>query len=164
MTGPLGISFEDLLVYDEEQTSQWRQLFTKKPHLLKLEATPTSTVADLLFHIFTSEYRTAQRLIGEEMTKDTDFARRSVSDLFSIGDSGKLKLREYLSHASGQAINEPQTFPSHTLGQFQATPKKLIAHAIVHSVRHWAQIARVLRENGQRADFSHDLLFTKGIE
>ena len=159
-----GISFEDLLRYDEEQTNQWRELFTKKPYLLKLDATPTSTVADLLFHIFTSEYRTAQRLVGEEMTKDPDFSRRTVGDLFSIGDAGRLMLREYLAQASSEMVNEPKTFPSHTLGQFQATPKKLIAHALVHSFRHWAQIARVLRENGQRADFSHDLLFSKVIE
>ncbi|HWR14227.1 MAG TPA: DinB family protein [Terriglobales bacterium] len=159
-----GISFEDLLRYEEEQTEQWRQLFTKKPYLLKVDATPTSTVAELLFHTFAAEYRSAQRLLGEEMTPDTQFAQRTVSDLFSIGDAARLKFREYLSQTSQQEIAEPKTFPSHTLGQFQASPKKLLAHAIVHSIRHWAQIARVLRENGQRADFSHDLLFSKKID
>lgn len=159
-----GISFEDLLTYQEEQTSQWRDLFLKKSYLLKLDATPTSTVAELLFHLFTAEYRSAERLLGEPMTPDPELSCRTVSDLFSLGDAARIKFREFLSRTDAEHINRVRVFPSTTLGEFQATPKKLLAHAIVHSIRHWSQIARVLRENGQRAEFSHDLLFTKAIK
>ncbi len=158
-----GISFAELLDYHEEQTEQWRELFNKRPHLLKLDAAPSTTVADVLFHTFTSEYRAAQRLLGETMTQDTEFARRNVSDIFSIGEAAHLKMREYLMHVSAEEIAEVKSFPSPTLGEFEASPKKLLAHAIIHGIRHWAQVARALRENGQRADFSHDVLFSKRI-
>jgi len=159
----LGLSFEELLRYEEEQTELWRQLFARRPHLLNLEASPTDTVADLLFHIFTTEYRSAQRLLGDPMTSNADFPRASVEDLFAIAGEARRKLREFLAGATTHSIEELRTFPSPTLGEFSATSRKLLMHALIHSVRHWAQVARILRENGQRADFSHDVLFSKTI-
>lgn len=160
----LGISFEELLRYEEEQTQQWRELFAERPHLLKIEAAPNRDVAYLLFHIFTAEYRSAQRLLGEPMLPDTDFKHSTVDELFAIAAEAQRKFRHYLVGATTQSIEELRTFPSLTLGEFSATPKKLLTHALVHSIRHWAQVARILRENGQRADFSHDVLFSKVIQ
>jgi uncharacterized damage-inducible protein DinB len=157
------ISFEDLLNYQEEQTEQWRQFFLKHPYLLKADTSPTSTVADVLFHIFTAEFRIAQRLLNEIMLLDSDFVRANVSDLFSIADLAMIKFREYLAQVNQELLEEVKTFPSPTLGEFKATPKKLLLHAMVHSVRHWAQIARAVREQGHRADFSHDVLFSTRI-
>ncbi len=160
----LGISFEDFLRYEEEQLDKWRELFTRRPHLLQLEATPTENVAGLLFHIFVAEYHTAQRLLGESMTPKSDLKQITIDELFSIAAQAHNKMRQFLSRADSVSIEELRTFPSHTLGEFSATPKKLLMHALVHSTRHWAQVARVLRENGQRADFSHDVLFSKVIQ
>jgi uncharacterized damage-inducible protein DinB len=156
-----GISFEDLLQYEEEQSEQWREFFLKKPFLLNVDVSPTWTVGDVLFHTFAAEYRVAQRLLGEIMVEDADFVRGNVSDLFSIADLSRIKFREYLTNVSAEQLEEMRTFPSPTLGEFHATPKKLLMHAIVHTIRHWAQVARAVRENGQRADFSHDVLFSK---
>ncbi len=164
MSSAPGISFEELLDYQDEQTEQWRGLFEKKPFLLKIDASPTQTVGDVLFHTFTSEYRIAQRLLGEPMTPDAEFSRRTVSDLFSISEAAQLKMREYIAHRSQEELAEPRRFPSPTLGEFEATPKKMLTHAIIHTVRHWAQVARAVRENGQRADFSHDPLFSKRLK
>ena len=163
MSSAPSISFAELLDYQQEQTEQWRELFDKKPFLLKVDVSPTSTIADLLFHIFTAEYRIAQRLLGETMTQDAEFARRTVSDLFSIGEAAHLKMREYIAHRTQEEVAIPTKFPSPTLGEFEASPKKMLTHAIIHSIRHWAQVARAIRENGQRADFSHDPLFSKRL-
>src|SRR5436853_1689868 len=35
----------------------------------------------------------------------------------------------------------------------RATPKKFIIHILVHEIRHWAQIATVLRMDGLKGDF-----------
>ncbi len=163
MSAALGISFEELLAYEQEQTEQWRDFFLKKSYLLKAEASPTQTVADVLFHMFTSEYRIAQRLLGEVMQQDADFVRGNVSDIFSIAELAEIKFREYLANATPEEMDEVKLFPSPTLGEIRATPKKMLLHAIVHSIRHWAQIARAVREHGQRTDFSHDVLFSKSV-
>jgi uncharacterized damage-inducible protein DinB len=147
----------------EEQTEQWCEFFLKRPHLLKVDASPTSTLGDRLFHTFTSEYRIAQRLPGEMMLQDADFVRGNVSDLFSIAELSNIKLHEYLAKASQTELEQVRTFPSPSLGEFTATPKKMITHAIVHSIRHWAQVSGALREHGQRPDFSHDPRFSKRL-
>jgi uncharacterized damage-inducible protein DinB len=158
-----GISFEELLDYQQEQTEQWRDYFLKRPHLLKVDTSPTWTIGDLLFHSFAAEYRIAQRLLGEIMMQDVDFTRGNVSDLFSIAEMAQIKFREYLAKATAEEMSEVKAFPSPTLGEFHASPKKLLMHGIVHSIRHWAQVARALRESGQRPDFSHDVLFSKRL-
>jgi len=159
----VGISFEELLRYEEEQTELWHNFFRKRSHLLKLEASATDDLGGLLLHIFTAEYRSAERLLGEPMTPNSEFKHGDVDALFAIAGDAHRKLREYLSRATEASIAAPRTFPSHTLGEFTATPRKLLTHALVHSFRHWAQVARILRENGQRADFSHDVIFSKAI-
>jgi uncharacterized damage-inducible protein DinB len=160
----LGISYEDVLRYDEEQLQKWHDLFVKRPHLLKLEASPTETLEGLLFHIFTAEYRSAQRLLGEPMTPDAAIKHANADELFAIADEAHRKIRHYLAGASTVSLEELRTYPSTTLGEFTVTPKKLLMHLLVHSIRHWGQVARILRENGQRADFSHDVLFSKVIQ
>lgn len=160
----LGISFEDLLRYEDEQLEKWRELFQKRPHLLQLEASPTENVAAVLLHIFIAEYHSAQRLLGEEMTPKNQFKQTTIDELFSIATQAHEKMRQFLARESAVSIEELRTFPSHTLGEFTATPKKLLMHALVHAIRHWGQLARILRENGQRADFSHDVLFSKVIQ
>jgi uncharacterized damage-inducible protein DinB len=159
----LGISFEELLRYEEEQLEQWRSFFRKRPHLLNLDASPNDTLGDILFHTFTVELRSAQRLLGEPMTPDSQLQRQSIDDLFAIAANAHQKLRRFLATASPQSIEQLRTFPSATLGEFTATSKKLLLHAIIHAVRHWAQVARILRENGQPTDFSHDVLFSKAL-
>jgi uncharacterized damage-inducible protein DinB len=160
----LGISFEDLLRYEEEQLERWREFFRRRPHLLNLDASASDTIADVLFHTFTAEYRSAQRLLGESMTPDSELHRGSIDELFAIAAEAHRKVRQFLAGASTVSIEELRTFPSPTLGEFTATPRKLLMHALIHSVRHWAQVARILRENGQRSDFSHDVLFSKVIQ
>lgn len=163
MPGAPAISFEELLRYDEEQTQRWRELFVKKPHLLKLDASPSDRVSDVLFHMFASEYRTAQRLLGEPMTANADFKRASIDELFAIAEQARAKMRGYLA-TSPADIDQVRSYPSLTLGELQASPKKLLTHAILHTTRHWAQLSRVLREHGTRIDWSADVLFSKAIE
>jgi uncharacterized damage-inducible protein DinB len=158
-----GISFEALLSYDEEETERWRQWFSKRPHLLKVEASPTQLISDLIFHLFAAELRVAQRLLGEAMTPDRELNRARVDDLFDIGRSAREKLRNVLSSISEEDFNTPKKYPSPTLGEFEASPAKLLTHALVHSIRHWGQVATILRSHGHRADWSHDVLFSKAI-
>ena len=157
------ISFEELLRYDEEQSRHWRDLFARKPHLLKLEASPTSTVADYLTHLIGSEYRMGQRLLGESMTPDQDLKLQTVEDFFSLADRARENLRQYLA-SSPADFEVVKSYPSHTLGEIKASPKKMMLHAVLHSSRHWAQLARIIREHGVRIDWNSDVIFSKIIE
>jgi uncharacterized damage-inducible protein DinB len=128
-----------------------------------MDASPSSSIADFLFHTFTSEYRTAQRLLGETMTLDSEFKRGSLDDLWAIAETARAKIREYLAKSAAD-LTEVQTYPSHTLGEIKASPKKMLMHAVIHSIRHWAQLSRIVREQGTRIDWSADVLFSRAID
>ena len=164
MTEELGISFEALLRYQEQETERWCQFFTKRPFMLNIEASPSQTVGDVIFHAFSSECRVAQRLLGEPMTPDAEFHRATVEELFDMSRMAREKFREFLQQTHATELVTVELYPSPTLGEFRASPRKLLTHALVHSIRHWAQLASVLREHGQRADWSHDVLFSKALE
>jgi hypothetical protein len=39
-----------------------------------------------------------------------------------------------------------------------------LIHTLMHSIRHWAQLATELRKAGFKTDWPHDLLFSDVIE
>src|SRR5205085_11149755 len=45
-----------------------------------------------------------------------------------------------------------------------ASRRKMFTHAMVHSLRHWAQLASALREAGFKQDWQHDFIFTQVME
>lgn len=163
MSARPSISFEELLRYEEEQSQHWRALFARKPHLLKMEASPTSTVADFLVHLIGSEYRMGQRLLGETMTPDRELKLETVEQFFELADKAREKLLQYLANST-ERFEEVKSYPSHTLGEIKASPKKMMLHAVLHSSRHWAQLARIIREHGVRIDWNSDVIFSKIIE
>jgi uncharacterized damage-inducible protein DinB len=42
---------------------------------------------------------------------------------------------------------------------FTITPRKIVVHILLHEMRHWAQIATLLRMNGFAGEM-HDFLFS----
>ena len=49
-------------------------------------------------------------------------------------------------------------------GPRQATVRKLIGHVLIHEIRHWAQLARIMRERGFEPPGGHDLLMSGALE
>ncbi len=39
----------------------------------------------------------------------------------------------------------------------------MLTHAVVHAIRHWAQLATLLRQQGYKTDWQHDVLFSDAI-
>src|SRR5438874_2703066 len=48
--------------------------------------------------------------------------------------------------------------------QVKPTRRKCFIHVVVHSTRHWAQLATALRAAGHAQDWQHDLIFTTAID
>jgi uncharacterized damage-inducible protein DinB len=51
-------------------------------------------------------------------------------------------------------------FSTRTAGVLRASKRKMFTHAMLHGVRHWAQLATALREKGHGTDWPHDFLFS----
>lgn len=155
-----GISFVELLKYVNEETARWREFFATTPKALDVEVSiaGTKNVRDMLLHIFAVELRYAERLQDvAEVTPYEKHARETAEELFAIGDRARAMLAQYLAKADD--LERVLTFPTLTSGTLSASKRKIVAHMLLHGVRHWAQLATALREAGF-AQSRHDFIFS----
>ena len=162
----IGISFPELLRFDEQETERWHQFLAKQgPAVLDIpvDLAQGKTVRDLLLHIFGVELKYAERISGATLTKPGDLPTRTVDEIFSIATTAHGKMKTYLKTASEADLNAKITFPTFSAGEQTATRRKVLGHALVHSLRHWAQLTTEMRRRGYKADWHHDFLFTDAL-
>jgi uncharacterized damage-inducible protein DinB len=161
------ISFSELLDWNERETQKWRDWFARQDASmldLPMRIAQTKNVREFLLHIFAVELRYAQRLNDEEVTSYEALPTETVADLFGIGDRARAGLRGYLANVTDDELKSVQEFPTRTAGTLRASERKMFAHAMLHSVRHWAQLATALREAGHATDWGKDFLMSDVME
>src|SRR5512133_230385 len=163
-----GISFDELLRHNEEEAERWHEFFRQHPDALDLavDMAQSEHVRAMLVHIMAVELLYSERIQGR-MRQDVslaDFPSGSVDELFSTGAKARAGFRELLARYTDAEWNEVVTFGTKTSGSLKGSRRKMFAHAMLHSMRHWAQLATTLRQNGLKQDWQHDFIFTKVIE
>lgn len=164
MSKQLGVSFADLLAYEEEDCNNWETWLRENADAVHARVELKQTLRHKLFHIFSVAQRNAERLLNQPLTTDDKLQARNLEELFAIGRLARGKYREYLATATEEQISTARIFQSKTLGEFTATPRKLLLHGVIHSIRHWGQIATLLRKEGYTVGFQHDVIFSKVIK
>ena len=166
-TSPDVLSFRELLAYVAEETDRWHAwLREQDPALLDLPFGEGSraTVRDLLVHIFAVERRYADRLLGDPVTPYEGLPRDTVDGIFSIHHDARERLARFIDGATPEEWARVLTFETITAGTLSASARKIVAHAMMHGVRHWAQIATALRQAGHPQPWMHDLLASAALD
>ena len=161
------ISFQDLLTANEAETQKWRTWFERQPAAVlevPLSIALAKNVREFLLHIFAVELRYAERLAGLPITDYEKLSAASVADLFAIGDRARGMFRDYLATATDKDLASVMEFNTRTAGTLRASKRKMFAHAMLHGVRHWAQLATALREAGYATEWGKDLLYSPVME
>lgn len=161
MHGMLGLSFDDLIDYTDWQRGKWRAWFSDRPEALRLSNGGHgdgrfATVGEVVKHIFGAELRYVQRLEGEALSDLAEVPADRVAELFAKGVETRQRLKQLLEAMPGEQWDVPRQYTILTY-QVTATPRKIVAHTLMHEIRHWAQIATVCRMSGHHAD-PQDLL------
>jgi len=162
----IGLSFPELLRFDEQETTRWHEFLARQsPELLDLDIDLAGggTVRALLLHMFAVELKYAELLSGNTLTKVSDLPTPSVDEIFGVAATAQKKIRDYLKTASEADLNGKITFPTLSAGEQTATRRKVLGHALFHSLRHWAQLTTEMRRRGYKADWHHDFLFTNAL-
>jgi uncharacterized damage-inducible protein DinB len=157
------LSFDDLLAWNERETQKWRDWFAAQPASVldvPIRVAQTNNVREFLLHIFAVELRYAERLNDEMVTSYEELPTGSVDELFGIGARARAAYREYLARATDEDLTSVQEFPTRSAGTLRASERKMFAHAMLHSVRHWAQLATALREAGHEPKWGKDFLLS----
>jgi uncharacterized damage-inducible protein DinB len=163
-----GIAFEELLRHNEEETERWHQFFRQHPDALDMtvDMAQSEDVRAMLVHIMAVELLYSERIQGRmrQSVSLADFPSGSVDELFSTGAKARDGFRELLARYTDADWNEVVSFGTKTSGGLSGSRRKMFAHTMFHSMRHWAQLATTLRQNGLKQDWQHDFIFTKVIE
>jgi len=161
------ISFTELLDANRRDAEKWRSWFDAQPaSILDVPMTVAGTkdVREFLLHIFAVELRYAERLAGCEVTPYEALPTGSVADLFGIGERAHEMYRDYLAKVTDEDLAIVMEFPTRTAGTLRASKRKMFAHAMLHGVRHWAQLATELREAGYPTNWGKDFLMNEAME
>ncbi len=160
------VPLEALIAWSEEESRKWQEFFRANPQAyeLRTDVAHSSTVRDLLVHIVAVDYLYTERIQGKSTTPWDQVAARAAADPFALGQAARAWFRKFLSDSDDAALDATMTFGTLTSGQFSATRRKMLVHTLMHGIRHWAQLATLMRQNGYPDPGKHDFLFSGGMK
>jgi uncharacterized damage-inducible protein DinB len=160
------ITFEELLAWNQESSSFWKAHLEAHPALLELPCGigGAATVQDFVGHIWGVELRWAQRIAGLPVTAKEEMPAGPLDALYGVHEKAVQLYRNLLDHPA-HPWDDTMTldFPWLPPQARTATRRKLLAHALFHSQRHWAQLATLVRAAGFPSEFKGDLLFSLSL-
>jgi uncharacterized damage-inducible protein DinB len=157
---PLAISVEHLLTWNDTTAQHWHDFILANPITLALpcDIRNSKTVADTLQHIVAVELRYAQRLAGLPESSYEEIPRHSISFLFETHRLAFEMVRNLLDTPTYDWSAEI-TFDTITVGRLRASREAILLHLTLHSIRHYAQLATLFRQNGFKPTWPMDYLF-----
>ena len=156
------LSYKTLLELTSTEHHRWRDWFVEHPKAwaLPFATGRMATIGELVLHIFAVELRYAQRLLDQEVTPWEEFTQKSIEEVFELGDHARGQLVDFLTNAPEKELDKILTFQTLTAGTVTASKHKIASNIFLHDIRHWGQIATVLRQNGFTDQWPHDMLLT----
>jgi uncharacterized damage-inducible protein DinB len=158
VTAPV-LTAEDLIAWLEKTSTGWRQLLSRHPELLlqACDVAGAKTVGELLQHIVAVELRYAQRLSGLPVSDYANVPFDSVESIYATHDRAIGLLQPLLrSHIDWNATIE---FTTRAMGPARSKRKTILFHTLLHSIRHYAQLATLARQQGVKPDWPMDYFF-----
>ena len=154
-----------LLEWNRAESRRWHTWFLAHPTALDLSmgAGSASTVRAVIRHVFAVDLRYAQRLVGLPVSAFETIDVSEVDGLFALAERAHTLLAGWLANASDADLERSHTFMTLSAGERTASAHKIMIHTCTHHVRHWAQVATVLRMQGQKSDWPHDFLFSDAM-
>jgi uncharacterized damage-inducible protein DinB len=156
------LRYATLLELTSTEQHRWRDWFAERPQAwaVPFATGRMATIGGVVTHIFAVELRYAQRLHDREVTRWENFRQTSIDDVFELGDNARGLLVQFLTSAPDSELDRVLTFQTLTAGTVTASKHKIASNVFLHGIRHWGQIATVLRQNGFADQWPHDMLLS----
>jgi uncharacterized damage-inducible protein DinB len=153
------LTAQEMVAWNEKTSSTWRQLLTSHPQLLSApcDVAGVKTVAELLQHIVAVELRYAERLADRPVSDYANISCDSVESIYDTHDRAITLMRQlFVSSIDWDASLE---FTTRTMGSYRSKRKTILFHALLHSIRHYAQLATLVRQHGVKPNWPMDYNF-----
>jgi uncharacterized damage-inducible protein DinB len=143
------LAAEDLLAWNDATAERWRSLISDHPTLLQIacDIHSSTTAGQLLQHIVATELRYAERLIDKPVTDYANVPYSTAEEIFATHARALEILKELLANESFDWDQQIE-FMTLTSGRRRATRRAVFQHALLHSIRHYAQLATIARQHG----------------
>jgi len=161
----VGISLQELLAWNQESSNFWKAHLDANPHLLELACGigGTANVQEFVRHIWGVELRWSQRLAGLPVIATEDMPSGPLDVLFDMHSQAVEIFRSLLA-APDESWGQPYILDFPGAPEARAVSRrKVAAHAMFHSQRHWAQLATLVRAAGFPSGFKGDLLLSSAL-
>jgi uncharacterized damage-inducible protein DinB len=157
---PLTIPIEKLLAWNDTTTQKFRDFVVANPAVFTLpsDIRNSTTIADTQQHIVAVELRYAQRLAGLPESPYEDVPKSSIDELLATHNSALKIINQLLADETYDWSHE-LTFETITLGPLRASREAILLHLTMHSIRHYAQLATLVRQAGFKPNWPLDYLF-----
>jgi uncharacterized damage-inducible protein DinB len=162
MTQP-ALTADEMLAWLEKTSTNWRALVEAHPEILSMpcDVMGVGTVGGLLQHIVAVEVRYAEQLSGLPPTEYAAIPFDSAPAIYATHGRAMRKFRALLD--SDMDWNEDFEFVTRSMGPMRASRKTVLFHALLHGVRHYAQLATLVRQHGINPGWQMDYLMM-GVE
>jgi uncharacterized damage-inducible protein DinB len=160
------ITLEEFLVWNDEASKFWKAHLDANPALLELPCGigGAANVTEFAGHIWGVELRWGQRIAGLPQLSRENLPVHSLDALFELHVKAVEIFRALLDDP---ALNWEETM----ILDYNWLPpqartfsrRKVAAHALFHSQRHWAQLATLVRAAGFPSGFKGDLLLSAAL-
>ncbi len=143
------LSAEDLIAWSEASASIWRELAAAEPAVLNVpcDIYKAQTIGQLLQHIAAAELRYAERLSDASVTDYSKITFATSEEIFATHDLAIALFRHLLADV-GYNWSDQIEFATLTAGKRRAARSAVFHHAMLHGIRHYAQLATLARKHG----------------
>ena len=168
----MNLTIAELLDYTEEERDKWRSWFAaqgNEPLKIALAGEAHSSIGALILHCFWAELFYAYWMRGETLSKESAVVKEhqalpndQAEPIFNFGQTTRAELRAFTDTASPAAWERVYEMNAYGF-EARGPARKLIAHILLHEIRHWAQAAIIIREHGLAPPGDHDIIFSKSF-
>jgi len=159
----LTIAVEKLIAWNDDTARKFRDFVCLNPVVFSLPSDIRSdgTVAGTLQHVVYFELRFANLIAGFAKKPLEEIPKDSIDAIYETHAHATTIIRQLLSDATFDWSQE-MVFEVPNLGPVNATRESFLIHLLMHSVRHYAQLATVVRQAGYPLTWRMDYLFSEG--
>jgi uncharacterized damage-inducible protein DinB len=155
----VAITGAELQKWVEHTSDDWKKLLTAHPEALDFpcDIRETQTVAQLLQHIVAVELRYTERLHELPQTDYAAIPFDSVAAIYATHDRAMDMLRPLLDN-DGAWWEEVLEFKTRSAGILRVSRRTALGQLLTHSIRHYAQLATLVRTHGIKHDLNADYI------
>jgi uncharacterized damage-inducible protein DinB len=162
----LALTLEELLAWNVEASNFWKAHLDANFALLPLpcDIGGATNVREFVRHIWGAELRVAQRITGQPFITPEDMPDNSLDAFFDLHLKAVEIMRGLIANP---AYNWDATYNLEVdwipPERRAVSHRKMAAHMLLHSQRHWAQLATLVRAAGFPSEFRGDLLLSSAL-